>query len=164
MIGSRLLSISFVIPLAFACLSLENSCKEDKAKPVIANSPTPIQVQSPPNKPMGAAVPLGVWGGVHIQMQVTDQGAEVEYDCAHGKILEPLSLDSAGRFQAKGIHVLDGPGPARQGVDPANQPANFSGDVKGKTMTLEVTLAGTSEPVGTFTLTQGSEGRLRKCG
>lgn len=97
-------------------------------------------------------------------MQVTDQGAEVEYDCAHGKILEPLSLDSAGRFKAKGIHVLDGPGPARQGVDPENQPANFSGDVKGKTMTLEVTLAGTSEPVGTFTLTQGSEGRLRKCG
>jgi len=164
MIGSRLLSIAFVIPLAFACLSLEKSCKEDKAKLVIANSPTPIQVQSPPNKPTGAAVPAGVWGGIHIHMQVTDNGADVEYDCAHGKILEPLTLDANGHFQAKGTHVLEGPGPARLGVDSDQQPASFSGSVDGKTMTLRVSLSATSKEVGTFTLTQGSEGRLRKCG
>jgi hypothetical protein len=164
MIGSRLLSIAFVIPLAFACLSQEKSCKEDKAKPIVASSPTPTQVKSPPNKSTGTAVPVGVWGGIHIHLQVTDNGADVEYDCAHGKILEPLTLDTDGRFDAKGTHVLESPGPVRLGADSDQEAAVFSGSIDGKTMTLRVSSASTSKEIGTFTLTQGTEGRLRKCG
>ena len=30
----------------------------------------------------------GTWGGDHISMEVTDSGAEIEYDCAHGSVTE----------------------------------------------------------------------------
>lgn len=165
MTGSKLLSLACILPLAFAFLSQGSSCKENQSKQSgNSNRPSANQVESQANKPNGAVSPGGVWGGVHIRMQVTDQGAEIEYDCAHGRILEPLSLDSEGRFQAKGIHVLEGPGPVRLGVTPDEQPASFTGNVNGKTMTLKVTLTATSEHIGTFTLTQGSEGRIHKCG
>jgi hypothetical protein len=101
---------------------------------------------------------------VGIHMQVTDQGADIEYDCAHGRILEPLRLNAEGHFQAKGTHVLEGPGPVHQDVTPEEQPAIFTGNVNGKTMTLKVTSTSTSENIGTFTLTEGSQGRIRKCG
>ena len=31
----------------------------------------------------------GVWGGQHIRAEVTDRGADIEFDCAHGAIDQP---------------------------------------------------------------------------
>jgi len=67
-------------------------------------------------------------------------------------------------YTAKGTHVLDQPGPVRQGITPEERPTSYVGNINGKTMTLKVTLAATSEDIGTFKLTQGSEGVIRKCG
>jgi hypothetical protein len=96
-------------------------------------------------------------------MEVTDSGASIEYDCAHGMISEPLRLDGEGRFQAKGNHVHEHGGPVRDGETPAGRPASFSGRVRGKAMTLTVALDNPSEELGTFTLVHGSEGELVKC-
>ncbi len=163
--GSKLLSMACALPLAFAYLSPGSSCKEKQStQSGNSNRPSANQVKSQANKPNVTAIPEGVWGGVHVHMQITNQGADIEYDCAHGKILEPLTLDREGRFQAKGTHVLEGPGPIRQGATSDALPASFTGNVSGKIMTLKVMFSATSEQVGTFTLTQGSEGRIRKCG
>src|SRR5262249_61808730 len=43
-------------------------------------------------------VPTGVWGGQHIHAQITENGAELEFDCAHGSIPQAITLDSKGRF------------------------------------------------------------------
>ena len=32
------------------------------------------------------ALPNGVWGGEHIRMDVTDSGADIEFDCARGTV------------------------------------------------------------------------------
>lgn len=96
-------------------------------------------------------------------MEVTGKGAAIEYDCAHGTISEPLRLDSEGRFQAKGTHVREHGGPIRNEETPVSHPANYSGKVHDKTMMLTVTLTDSSETIGTFALTQGSEGQLFKC-
>jgi hypothetical protein len=166
MFGSKFLSLACILPLAFAFLSQGSSCKEDQAKKHKgdSNRPSANQVKSQATEQNGDAIPGGVWGGVGIHMQVTDKGADVEYDCAHGRILEPLRLNAEGRFQAKGTHVLEGPGPVRQDITPDEQPASFTGNVNGKTMTLKVTSTATSETIGTFTLNEGSQGRIRKCG
>ena len=110
-----------------------------------------------------ARVEPGVWGAAHARLHVTDGGGEIEYDCAHGTLTEPLELDGQGHFSVSGTHVHKGPGPIRVGFMPAPQRAIFSGSVVGQTMTLTVTLPDEQANVGKFTLLQGSEGRLWKC-
>jgi hypothetical protein len=108
-------------------------------------------------------VATGVWGGEHIQMQVTESGARIEYDCAHGAIEQPLVLDGEGRFEATGIHVRERGGPVRIGDKPDSHPARYTGSVNGKTMTLTVTLTDTQDTLDTYTLTQEDSGRIMKC-
>ena len=43
-----------------------------------------------------------IWGGEHIEMEVTRDGATLEFDCATGTIAEPLPVHSQGRFSVKG--------------------------------------------------------------
>ena len=104
----------------------------------------------------------GNWGGEHIAMEVTDGGATIEYDCAHGRITERIAPAADGKFEAKGIHKRERGGPTRQGED-EGQPAIYRGSLKDETMTLTVELVENNEPVGTFTLTHGKTGRIRKC-
>jgi hypothetical protein len=142
-----------------------SSCEDDnwqKSK-VSSTRPTENQVNTSPNDQGPANVAEGLWGGAGIRLQVTKDGADVEYDCAHGRISGPLSLDANGHFQAKGTHVRERGGPIRLGESPPEEAASFSGDIKGQTMTLEVFLTAKAESIGKFTLTRGREARLRKC-
>lgn len=155
--------IACFLPLALTLLQ-GSSCKEDKStKPKVnSNTPSVNQVNQSSDKQRNV-VDEGLWGGAGIRMQVTKQGAEIEYDCAHGTISGPISLDVDGRFKAKGTHLRDRPGPVRLGENPSAQPASYAGYVNDQTMTLEVTLIAKSENIGNFTLVKGREGRLRKC-
>ena len=105
----------------------------------------------------------GIWGGDHISMEVADSGAEINYDCAHGSITEKIAPDRDGKFLVKGSHVREHPGPIRSDEDQSGRPATYHGLIDGETMTLTVTLTGSKETVGTFTLTHGKSGRVRKC-
>ena len=105
----------------------------------------------------------GTWGAQGIVMEVTDNGAEIGYDCAHGSITEKIVLDAQGRFSARGRHVTEHPGPIRVGEEQKEQAATYGGSVSGDTMTLRVILSDSNETVGTFTLTHGKSGRLRRC-
>ena len=117
---------------------------------------------SEPSKKESTPLPAGRWGGEHVRLDVRAGGAEIEYDCAHGTLDAPLKPDGAGRFEVGGTHVREG-GPVRVNASPAGRPARYAGVVKGDRMTLTVTLTDGAEDLGTFTLTRGNEGRLRKC-
>ncbi len=157
--GLPFTSLGLVLPLAFfAFLAHQGSCKGN------ANKPAENQGHDQENRQQaGTAVPEGSWGGVHIGMEVTDKNTAIEFDCAHGTISEQLALDREGRFRAKGTYVREHGGPIREGETPVSHPAIYSGNVHSKAMTLTVTLTDSSENVGTFTLTQGSEGQVFKC-
>lgn len=105
-------------------------------------------------------IPMGVWGGQHINMDVGEKSARVEYDCANGTIDGPLVVDSNGNFKLRGIHRLEG-GPITPDDDKKGQPASYTGSIKGNTMTLTLKV-GDSEPE-TFTLEKGKQGELVKC-
>lgn len=105
----------------------------------------------------------GSWGGQHIGLEVTAEGARIEYDCAQGTIDGPIVLDRAGRFEATGTHGAEHGGPVREGEETSSQPARYRGRAAGKTLELTVTLDGSGEEVGTFTLTRGAMPRLFKC-
>lgn len=105
----------------------------------------------------------GSWGAPHIRLTVSESSATIEYDCAHGQIDGPLVIDSRGRFNLKGTHSPEHPGPIRDNEQSTGQPARYAGWTDGKKMTLTVTLAGQKEPIGTFNLTLGGGGRIFKC-
>jgi len=108
-------------------------------------------------------MPAGTWGGNHISIVVGAGGAKVEYDCAHGSISPPLALDDRGRFDLRGTYTPETPGPTRIGKASEGRPVKYEGRIEGKQMTLKVTPIDNSEPLGEFTLTHGSVGRIRKC-
>jgi hypothetical protein len=105
----------------------------------------------------------GTWGGQHIALEVTADGARVEYDCAHGTVDEKFVTDAQGRFDLRGTHVREHGGPIRRDETPNTHPARFTGQIKGDTMTLAVTETDTDETVGTFTLVFGQPPRVMKC-
>ncbi|CAN5752414.1 hypothetical protein BH18ACI4_BH18ACI4_25650 [soil metagenome] len=120
-------------------------------------------VKSVAPKKIMKAVKAETWGGEHVRIEFNDGDARVEFDCAHGTLTDPLKTDSEGRFTLNGTYVREGPGPIRLNVPRVSQPARYSGRIKGDEMSLSVTLNNSSQEIGTFTLTRGSEGLIRKC-
>lgn len=107
----------------------------------------------------------GLWGGEHIRLTVTEIAADVEYDCAFGKINGPLLLDEEGNFEARGTHVIELGGPrGRDVVAPTPQPAQFHGWTDGSQMRLTVTLPDSGRQLGPFSLGLGRRPELDKCG
>jgi len=111
----------------------------------------------------GERLAPGAWGGDHVRLEVSDAGAAVEFDCAHGAIDTPLVLDSEGGFDVKATFVVERGGPVRRDRPPPTRPARYKGRVVDDALTLTVTLTDTGEDAGTYTLTRGSEGRVFKC-
>ncbi len=87
-------------------------------------------------------------------MEVTDAGAELDYECAHGRITEKIVPDREGKFKVRGVHVKERPGPVRLGQE-NEHPASYEASIEGDTMTLIVKLTENDETIGTFRLTRG---------
>jgi hypothetical protein len=105
----------------------------------------------------------GIWGGEHIQLEVSSNSATVEFDCAHGSIEGPLATDANGEFSWKGRFAPEHGGPIRNNEEDSSAPATYSGSINEQTMRLTVRLDNQKEPLDTFVLTYGKESRLRKC-
>jgi hypothetical protein len=106
---------------------------------------------------------LGSWGGDGAGIEITADGARLEFDCAHGTIDEPIRIDDAGRFEAKGTYVREEPGPTRK-EDRGGEPARFRGKVEGDSLSLTLELPGSDRSPSPFTLTRGRLPRIRSCG
>jgi hypothetical protein len=159
--------------LSFALLAVNNTPGACGAKKSDANANRAAVEKSDANragveKPdansagagRAAMIQSGTWGGKGILVQVTDDGATVEYDCAHGTI-ERLEFKGDG-FEARGTHTFESFGPTRAG-DESARPARYTGRVSGDEMTLTVTLTDTLQEVGTFSLARGRRVRIVKC-
>ena len=116
-----------------------------------------------PRPASGTTLEVGAWGGDHVNLLVVATGGTLEYDCAHGTIDQPFVVDSSGRFDLAGTHTREHGGPIRIGEKEDKRPARYTGTTDGRTMTLTVTVTGSNEPLGTFTLTRGQIGRIFKC-
>lgn len=107
-------------------------------------------------------IATGVWGGLHINLEVGRNSAKIEYDCAHGAIEGPLVVDRNGKFELRGSFTQERGGPVRADDTPEPRPATYSGTIKGNTMTLVLKISGEDE-TETFTLERGNAGKLFKC-
>ncbi|PYX29774.1 MAG: hypothetical protein DMG80_14100 [Acidobacteria bacterium] len=109
----------------------------------------------------GRLLPEGTWGGEHITLEVSGKGAEVEFDCAHGWLAQPIALDKRGDFDIAGTFTAEHGGPVLRDEKVSDRPAHYAGHVEDGTMTLTVVVG--TEKSGSFTLTQGSTGKVTKC-
>ena len=105
-------------------------------------------------------VPAGRWGGDHIALTVSDRGADIELDCAHGQVTQPIALDREGNFDVRGTLTPEHPGPARDDSG-LEQQARYSGHVHGKAMTLDMTIG--SAKTRRFVLMLGRDTPLTRC-
>ena len=108
-------------------------------------------------------VQMGTWGGEHVGLWVENNRSRLEYDCARGTIEQALTIDSKGRFKAKGTHIFEGGGPTTADDEPDRHPALYAGHVAGQKMTITITLTDTNKTLGPYTLTYGKSPSLTKC-
>lgn len=128
-----------------------------------ANANMNLRSPTPPPSSQERTLATGVWGGVGVKMEATEDGATLEFDCAHGTIAGRLAVNENGKVLLKGHFVREHGGPIRQGEDRSGVPATYSGTTEGDTLTLTITLDDSKEEIGTYTLTRGKTGRIRKC-
>ena len=165
----QLVVLQLFAALAFAApnadLHAPNASRVYGSAVSVSGTPEPSSVQRrrrrTRRRPAADALLPGVWGGQHIRFEVTDGGARIEYDCAHGTVEGKILVDSAGRFNVAGAHYREHGGPMREGEGSSGQPVRFTGRVGGSLMSLTVTRG--RETIGTYTLTRDSEGRVFKC-
>lgn len=159
----RALLFAVVAPL---CLTLLTPCaaqQRRRARPPVKAKRTTVRTMK--------SLPEGTWGGPGIGLRVGGGAARLEYDCAHGRINPPFTLDGRGSFKLRGTHVAERGGPSRDIVEyDANsppeeegQPAIYVGRVSGNNLTLTVTLADTGDKIGTYELARGREPQITKC-
>jgi hypothetical protein len=108
-------------------------------------------------------VAVGSWGGQNALLEISEGGAHIGFSCARGTIEGPVTVDADGRFSAKGTFTAEGMGPRNEDDPPKSRPAVYSGVVQDKKMTLTVTLPDDKNEGGTFELTLGEPGRVRRC-
>ena len=110
--------------------------------------------------PKMRAITAGPWGGPHVNLTVTPEGFTLEFDCAAGSAKGRPAIDRNGRFKLYGTYVSQ---PGSPSVPREAHPAEYSGSVKGKLMTLEVKLTDTKQSIGIYKLVFGQLRRLNKC-
>ena len=116
----------------------------------------------------------GNWGGQGISFNAGNTQTTLEFDCAHGKIAQPIEL-TAGAFSVPGTVVNEPAGSARgimardesggmRGKEIAiERKVVFLGQVKSDSMTLSMKFPGSDEIAKTFRLSKDALPKLRKC-
>ena len=105
----------------------------------------------------------GVWGGDHIRAEVTESGAQIEFDCAHGAIDQAIVLNSKGGFDVPGKYAPQHGGPVRDDEESKAISVHYVGAIRGSELSLTITNAETKGSIGDYILTHGNEGRVMKC-
>ena len=103
-----------------------------------------------------------IWGGNHVELEMTARGATLEFDCARGALDSSLRPDDKGNFVVKGTFTPERSGPSRDD-DPRPLNATYSGTIKGDAMTLTMVVDGQDPKGAIYELTRGRRGNIRKC-
>ena len=96
-------------------------------------------------------------------MQITADGAQLEFDCATGAIAGRVRPDAQGAFKVKGTFTPESHGPVRDDAAPRARKATYSGTIKGDAMSLRLDIEGEEGPGQKFSLVRDHPGNLRKC-
>lgn len=119
--------------------------------------------ESGPFPPSSDTLAAGTWGGDNAGVIVNETQVHVHIGCTFGDMPPAITLDASGRFTVDGSYVLRAY-PIQTGPE---LPAQFSGRVVGRTLTLAVAVNDTVEKklvaLGPITVRYGDTPRLGPC-
>lgn len=101
----------------------------------------------------------GEWGADGAILNVTGGTGEIEFGCGQASI-DSFTFSSAQSFTATGSYTRGTGVMPPPGMEPKPEPATFSGQLSGNTMTLTMTVAGNAS---TYTFTKGRQITLLRC-
>ena len=101
----------------------------------------------------------GTWGGDNAGLIATDTSAHVHIGCILGDTKGKIIADLDGHFSISGCYNVDAY-PIDRGI---YHPAQFSGVITGRSMTLTVVLTDTGRQLGPVTLILGKEPQMGPC-
>jgi hypothetical protein len=108
----------------------------------------------------GRGLASGTWGGDHAVLEVTEKGGEIEFECASGRLDDPIAPDDDGHFDVAGTFTPQHAGPVRDD-DVEVEAVHYQGQIEGNTMTLEVVRKDDSR--APYTLARDRRTNLKKC-
>jgi len=113
--------------------------------------------------PSGSHLALGTWGAVNAGVIVSETVTHVHVGCTFGDMPGMIALDAEGRFTVDGSFVLRAY-PVQVGP---SLPAQFSGRVVGRTLTLAIAVQDTVEgklvALGPISVVRGREPEMGPC-
>jgi hypothetical protein len=113
--------------------------------------------------PSDGILAVGTWGGDNSGVVVTDSVVHVHVGCTFGDVPGTVQLDAEGRFTVDGSYVLRAY-PVQVGP---SLPAQFSGRVAGRTLTLAIavhdTVEGKVAALGPITVIYGRDPEMGPC-
>jgi hypothetical protein len=119
--------------------------------------------ESGPLPPSDGELSIGTWGGDNAGVIVTESQSHVHIGCTFGDMPPAIALDASGRFTVDGSYVLRAY-PVQIGPP---LPAQFSGRVVGRILTLAVAVNDTVEKkvvaLGPITVVYGRTPSLGPC-
>jgi hypothetical protein len=122
-----------------------------------------IALSSPHLHAQTLGPPGTTWGGEHVRLEATEDGANIEFDCATGTLNKALTPDAGGSFTTRGTFTPGHGGPVRQDSSNPAMPATYSGKVAGNTLTLHIAAGARSDTLEDYTLIRGQPGHVVKC-
>ncbi len=103
------------------------------------------------------------FGGVGVLLVVREAGADLEFDCAAGRIEEPMTFSADGTFDVDGTFTPGMGGPVREDDPPIPEAARYVGVLRGDRLTLSAILVEDGTTIGPYQLRRGEEPLLRRC-
>lgn len=150
--------IALQLLVAFACAA-DASASDYAASGSRTSGASSVQRRR--GRPRRDALLPGMWGGEHLRFEVTQSGATMEFDCAHGTVDGKINVDRAGRFSVWGTFYPEHGGPTREGAESRGERVRLTGRVGGSIMKLTITRGKTQ--LGTYALTRDGGARIFKC-
>jgi len=133
------------------------------AAALLAMVGTALACSDSPLDPGPGDLALGTWGGENAAVMVTDSVVHVHVGCTFGDLPPGVVLDVEGRFTVDGSYTLRAY-PVQVGP---SLPAQFSGQVIGRRLTITVAVNDTVEKrvvaLGPVTVTLGEAPRMGPC-
>lgn len=107
-------------------------------------------------------LPLGEWGGDHVQVIVSETRTGFQFDCAHGEVGFRILLEDDGRFRANGVFVFEHGGPVTEGPEDERS-AVYEGRLDGRRLTFTVMLTEERQQLGRYLAILGMPPRVFRC-
>ena len=103
------------------------------------------------------------FGGLGVLLVVREAGADLDFDCATGRIEEPMTFSADGTFDVDGTFTPGTGGPVREDDPPIPEVARYMGVLRGDRLTLPAILVEDGTTIGPYELRRGEQPLLRRC-